>query len=332
MGSSSRPGGVAWPSIHLFHPAGARRLWRRAAMVAAAVLTGGGLLAMAPAAQASAQPPPPMPGFSLSAAAQSASQVWLAYTATNSQVYVRNAAQQGTQALGGRLIGGPAIAVAPAGLLTSGTPLVVFGRGTDNALWWRYLASSGWTAWRSLGGIITSNPAAATAMTNQFGQLNVFARGQDGALWYRVLTVRGWQRWTLFGGRLLAGTGPGGTTGEVAVTGTDGKVSVLGRTGTMNGLVNFGGQSIGTPGVSLVQSAFIVVAFARGTDNALWYKTSPLPLSSIFAWHSLGGVLTSGVTASTVPGGKTYVFALGTGNQIWMRAGTWPALGPWTRL
>jgi hypothetical protein len=34
----------------------------------------------------------------------------------------------------------------------------------------------------------------------------------------------------------------------------------------------------------------------------------------------------------TVSGGKTYVFVLGTGNQIWMRAGIWPDLGPWTRL
>jgi len=108
---------------------------------------------------------------------------------------------------------------------------------------------------------------------------------------------------------------------------------VLGRTGTLNGLVDFGGQSVDTPGIAAVQSAFSVVAFARGTDNALWYKGSPLPLSGIAAtWHSLGGVLTSGVAASTVPGGETYVFVLGTDNQIWMRAGTWPVLAPWARL
>ncbi len=62
-------------------------------------------------------------------------------------------------------------------------------------------------------------------------------------------------------------------------------------------------------------------------------KESPLPLSGIAAtWHSLGGILTSGVAASTVPGGKTYVFALGTDNQVWMRVGVWPALAPWSRL
>ncbi len=170
-------------------------------------------------------------------------------------------------------------------------------------------------------------------MTNQFGQLNVFARGLDGALWFRVLTGGGWQPWTRFGARLMAGTGPGGTTGDVAVTGTDREVSVLGRTGTENGLVNFGGQSVDAPGVTSVQSAFTVVAFARGTDNALWYKESPLPLSGIAAtWHSLGGILTSGVAASTVPGGKTYVFALGTDNQVWTRVGVWPTLAPWSRL
>ncbi len=153
MRSSSGPG-VAWPAVHLSQPTGARRLWRQAAVTAAAVLVGGGLLALAPAAQASAQPPPPMPRFSLSAAAQSPSQVWLAYTATNFQVYVRNAAQQGTQALGGKLIGGPAIAAAPAGLLTPGTSLVVFRRGIDNVLWSKEspLPLSGIAAtWHSLG-------------------------------------------------------------------------------------------------------------------------------------------------------------------------------------
>jgi hypothetical protein len=38
------------------------------------------------------------------------------------------------------------------------------------------------------------------------------------------------------------------------------------------------------------------------------------------------------VTATTVPGGKTYVFVLGTDHNIWMRAGTWPALGAWHPL
>jgi len=33
-----------------------------------------------------------------------------------------------------------------------------------------------------------------------------------------------------------------------------------------------------------------------------------------------------------VPGGKTYVFVLGTDNRIWMKAGSWPTLGGWTRL
>jgi hypothetical protein len=49
--------------------------------------------------------------------------------------------------------------VAPAGLLTPGTPLVVFGRGTDNALWYKEARYSGQqsriaTTWHSLGGIL----------------------------------------------------------------------------------------------------------------------------------------------------------------------------------
>jgi hypothetical protein len=40
---------------------------------------------------------------------------------------------------------------------------------------------------------------------------------------------------------------------------------------------------------------------------------------------SLGGRLSSGVTATTVPGGNTYALALGTDNNIWVWTGTGPS-------
>jgi hypothetical protein len=270
----------------------------------------------------------------MSAAAQSASVVYIAYTSTFRDVILRNVATspQSTIALGGRLVGGPALAVAPAGVLGPASALAVFGRGTDNALWWTHQTATGqFTGWRSLGGKLTSKPAAATNMTNEFGALNVFVRGTDGALWYRVWGATGWKPWTFRGSSLLPGSGPGASASEVAVVRSDRHITVLGRTGTSNNFVDFGGRTTANPGITRVPRALPVVAFARGLDNALWYKESPLPLSGGLAWHSLGGKLTSGVTAATVPGGKTYVFVLGTDNQIWMRAGIWPALGGWTR-
>ena len=74
----------------------------------------------------------------------------------------------------------------------------------------------------------------------------------------------------------------------------------------------------------------MVVAFARGLDNALWYAQSALPLGGAVRWQSLGGRLTSGVTAATTRSGQVYVFALGGDNQVWMRTGVWPNLDGWT--
>ncbi len=95
--------------------------------------------------------------------------VYLAYTSSQEDVILRNiaAAVPTTAFLGGRLIGGPALAVAPAGVLGPDSTLVVFGRGTENALWWRHQTAAGWAPWRSLGGKLTSKPAATVEMTNE---------------------------------------------------------------------------------------------------------------------------------------------------------------------
>ena len=272
----------------------------------------------------------------MSAAAASASTVYLAYTGTNGAVYVRNAAQpaQAATALGGRLIGGPAAAVVPPARCRRAQCSAVFGRGTDNALWWRHQTASGWTRWQSLGGVLISNPAAVTDMTIQFGVLNVFAGGTGGGIWYRVWPANTGvpQKWTLLGGtssiptiHLLPGTGPGGWSELLAAAATNRHVWLLGRGGMANHLVDYGGRTTANPAVTLAAGA-PVVAFARGTDNALWYTVSGYPIGGPGPWHPLGGKLISGVTATTVTGGKTYVLALGTDNQIWMRAGIWR---PW---
>jgi hypothetical protein len=97
------------------------------------------------------------------------------------------------------------------------------------------------------------------------------------------------------------------------------------------GFVDFGGVTSSTPGITVTSVPVEVPVFARGTDNALWYKVSALPVGNPAGWTSLGGRLTSGPAAATVPGGKTYVFVLGTDNLPWMRNGIWPSLGGWTR-
>ena len=230
--------------------------WKhRAMMLLLAMVAGGSLLAglaVGPPASAAAAPPRPAPGVTMSAAARSASTVYLAYTATNQAVYVRNAAQPGQAAiaLGGRLIGGPAAVVVPAGVLSPGAVLAVFGRGTNNALWWRHQTASGWSSWQSLGGILTSAPGAAADMTDQFGALNVFVRGTNGVIWYRVFGSGKWGPWTSLGGAVMAGTGPGAGDGLFAIANPDRHVSVFGRIGMNNGYTDFGGLTTATPGIT----------------------------------------------------------------------------------
>ena len=85
-----------------------------------AILAGGSLLTalatVTGTSAAAAAAVPPAPGSDLSAAAASASTVYLAYTGTNRQVYVLNAAApaQAPIALGGQLLGAPAVAEVPA--------------------------------------------------------------------------------------------------------------------------------------------------------------------------------------------------------------------------
>jgi hypothetical protein len=62
--------------------------------------------------------------------------------------------------------------------------------------------------------------------------------------------------------------------------------------------------------------------FARGTDNALWYRTLTGD------WKPLGGGLTSGPAATTF-GKELYIFVRGTDKAIWYRTltKTWASAG-----
>ena len=322
----------------------ARRWTPRAVALLTAALIGGSLMpAASGGAQAAPQIPGPAPGVTMSAASGVVTSAgppvptYLAYTGTDAGVYVRTITTPAAPpiALGGRLIGGPGATVTTPGTVAPEPELALFGRGTDSAVWWRHHTATGWTGWQSLGGQVASSPAATVSMTGQFGALNVFAAGPGGGIWYRVWTRGGWRPWTTLGGeRALRGTGPGGgSDAAFALAGIEQHVWMYG--GTSDGFVDYGGRTTASPGTALMgTNGGISSAFARGTDNALWYRASvvPPPLAPSGPWRSLGGRLTSGVTATTGTHGNTYVFVLGTDNRIWMRAGVLPNLGGWTRL
>jgi hypothetical protein len=82
--------------------------------------------------------------------------------------------------------------------------LDVFVQGTNNALWHRSMQGASWSAWESLGGVLTASPAAMSPATNV---IDVFVRGSDGALWQREYSAS-WGSWSSLGGQIASGTGP----------------------------------------------------------------------------------------------------------------------------
>jgi hypothetical protein len=74
--------------------------------------------------------------------------------------------------------------------------LNLFAKGTDGALWWKYWNGTSWAGWQSLGGKLTSSPAA-TSPAN--GVIDVVVRGGDNGLWENSNYSGSWSGWTSIG-------------------------------------------------------------------------------------------------------------------------------------
>jgi hypothetical protein len=70
--------------------------------------------------------------------------------------------------------------------------LDVFAVGTDNALWHEWYDGGYWSNSQSLGGKLTSSPAAVSWGV---GRIDVFARGGDGAVWQEFYATPYWYNW-----------------------------------------------------------------------------------------------------------------------------------------
>ena len=171
----------------------------------------------------------------------------------------------------------------------------VFARGFDDALWTRHRTGSGWGPWTSLGGIITTAPAASGN--------NIYARGGDNALWTRTLSTG----WSSLGGIIT--TAPAASGSTIFARGADNalwtRTLSTGWT-TLGGIITTGPAASGND------------VYARGGDNALWTRS----LST--GWSSLGGIITSPPAATGVD-----LFARGTDNALWTRTLStgWSSLG-----
>ena len=263
--------------------------------------------------------PPPDAGIAPGAANAEGTN-YLFYTATDGTVQMKSLETGLYAAAGGHLVSAPSAIVTAVGH-EGMAEFIVFGRGTDNALWYttcfvedeeKNFSCSG--SWASLGGTITSRPSAVILDGDTY---SVYARGSNGAVWGRDHTEAGWGGWHQIGGALLSGTGPSAAAAPdgiyLLVVGTNKQLYIQ-----HVGVTEFtaaGGQTTSTP--ALVSTSDSLVGFVRGADNALWYHQF---LSTTPGWHSLGGALKTG-TAGSVSGDTPYAYGVGGNDQIWQHSG-----------
>jgi hypothetical protein len=285
----------------------------------------------APPAPVSA-PPSPAPGVAPGAVYVSPTENDVFYTAADRTVWVKNVDNRSLRRVGnGRLVSAPSA-------IYNGSTVIVFGEGADHKLWWTHrLASGGYAGWALLGGALTAQPGAVFAGGPASpSRYEVFVRGTDGAAYRLVHGATGWaSAFTRVGGRLLDGTGPAAAHARVATSNSEATwVSVAGTNRAVYvallgafGFSPIGGQTTASPALTAYSdSTGVTLAwFVRGTDNAAWYVVNNRP-----EWTSIGGRLTSGLAASTDRAtGTTYVYALGTDNQVYETTGKLTRSPPW---
>ena len=218
-----------------------------------------------------------------------------------------------TQVSNGRVVG------AVSGLY-NGSRIILFGRGTDHALWYTTGTGASWSSWASLGGSITAQPGAV--YRGSAAVYAVFARGSNGAVWARDHSSAGWGAWHSEGGNLYGGTGPsaaylGGIT-WVLVTGIN-KQLYIAEAG-LTGFSPVGGLTTATPALTTAPGA--LVGFVRGTNGVAYFHRF---LSTSPGWASMGGLFSSGLGAANVAigGSFTYTVGLGTNSQVYFDGANW---------
>ena len=249
----------------------------------------------------------------------------MAYTGTDHTVTVKNLGSGGaTFNVGGNLIAAPSLA-------PSGSDVVIFGPGTNHAMFYKVCTLTGsCSGWVSLGGSVTSKGGAVFQGPN-VADYSVYARGGNGAVWGRTHTTAGWSAWQSYGGSLLAGTGPAAADLNgtyLLVVGVNGQL-YLAHAG-VTGFSAVGGQTTASPGLAATAAPTggqaALVGVARGSNAAGFYHRF---LSNSPGWHSLGGKWNSGLTVAGLAGTTTTTtLGIGTDGNVWAGTQSWATYPP----
>ena len=212
----------------------------------------------------------------------------------------------------------------PAAVSDDGRRVHLFVRGTDRALWHTstVVDANGqpttFAVWESLGGVLTTAPAAASSAA---GRLIVAVRGTDGTLWSRTFDGTAWAPWQNAGGLAIAAPAVDvvdGATYRIIVVGTTGEVWSR-RLAAAGGAPTSDWVTMGP------RSAFAPAA----SGNAWWARDiRAVALSSGAGVRQIwgdgkeievGGSVTSAVALVEWPGGtSTWTLARGVDQALWV--------------
>lgn len=143
----------------------------------------------------------------------------------------------------------PANATAVSVVAAGNDQLYMFATGRDQAVWYRVREGNEWSEWQSLGGPVTSAPAAVSWAP---GRIDLFARSGKDVIWHKWLSDGAWSGWEAF-------PIPGPADSAVAVTSwAEGRLDVFVRGedntlrhrwfgGTWSGWESLGGTLEGAP-------------------------------------------------------------------------------------
>ena len=226
-----------------------------------------------------------------------------------------------------------------------GTSIYLFARGTDGALWQNLLQNGAWSGWVSLGGGLTSAPAAGLRRSSS--TIDVFARGLDNSLFHRALIPgQGWSPWEALGGNMTWGPAAVGFSSSGSID-----VFVPDNSGLRwkywlgswyqdpeDPTWGWGNKGGGIRGAATTASPAnnVLSVYVRGLDDALHFSRHTGETTS---WMQVDKTpLASSPAATSDRTGHEYLFArIGsdlhvreinaaeTSTQDW---GTWSSIGP----
>ena len=160
--------------------------------------------------------------------------------------------------------------------------ILVFGRGTDQALWVKASVHGAWRNWDSLGHTLSSPPRAVTWQSETFA---VFALGTDSA----IRCTMG-DTWHSLGGSFSSAPYAVATLNHIHVFAADAQSALQHCSWDGNSWTNWeslGGILMSSPTANSLPNNELVHVYGLGTDSAIWRRR--LVGNSWADWDSLTG-------------------------------------------